>query len=588
MGLGSGTSYETNNESWVNPDDRMWEWLDSTANEAARVRRDEGNFSQLDRYLQLYYGEHFTTKMPTYRPPIVVNELRTLILSEASDLSDVNFRTYVMKDLRHGERDNQVERALRALWTRQQVDLKLIEAITWAAIMGTGFLRVSWDPDASNGMGDVVVDALDPRQVLPDPDAPDDRKMLFTIFESLLDTYEIRRLFPHKGKYVKPEDGYSEKQLNYRVGNTASLPPGMPLFGPMSNTESGFLGPGEEGYKKARARVLDCYIKDDTLETIVEQLKNPDGSGAVDEKGDPIVKQKRRMKYPRGRRIVGANGVILYDGPNTGPDFGLVRVSLEPTLGRFWGGVGFIKQTGEIQLAADKLASAVVENAIRLNNGIMVFTGSHGLDVETFTGMPGQIVQLGAGGQFDIKYPNAMPPDMVQAPWRMLDMQRRILGFPDPRTGQGGKGNVSPELTETEISQSQGTTRLRAKYLYYAVQNLSEMIVARMLENYTLPRVIPATEGEKFEPVVWEPVDITKNNGRGYAVYIDPASFQVVSRSMQRRLSLALYRMGAIDRRAALETLGWAHWEDVSERMDQAEKAMAMAQMQSKAQKGKK
>lgn len=581
MGLGGETNYEATEQDWSNPDDRMWSWLQATADEAARIRRDEAGFDQLDRYLKLYYGDHFPANMPSYRPPVVVNELRTLILSEASDLSDVNFRTYILKDLRHGARDNQAERALRALWTRQQIDLKVIEAVTWAAICGTGFLRISWDPDASNGMGDVVVESLDPRQVLPDPDAPDDKKMLFVIYESVLDTYEIRRLFPTKGKHVKPEESYSEKDVSYRTGH-ASMTPSRPYYGPMSNTEMGFNGPGEDGYKKARAKVLDCFIKDDELETIVEQLKGPDGQGVTDDAGNPVTKSTRRMKYPRGRRIVGANGVILYDGPSNSPDFGLVRVSLEPTLGRFWGGVGFVKQTGEIQLAADKLASAIVENAIRLNNGIMVFTGNHGLDVETFMGMPGQIVQLGAGGQFDIKYPNPMPPDMVQAPWRLLDMQRRILGFPDPRTGSGSKGNVSPELTETEISQSQGTTRLRAKYLYFAMQNLSEMIVSRMMENYTLPRVIPATEGEEFKPVIWEPVDVTRSNGKGYAVYIDPASFQVVSRSMQRRLSLALYRMGAIDRRAALETLGWAHWEDVAQRMDEAEKAMAMAKMQQK------
>jgi len=584
MSLGSGSGYETNEESWVNPDDQLWAWLDGTAAEAAKVRQDEAKFTQLDRWLQLYYGEHYTSRMPTYRPPVVVNELRTLILSEASDLGDVQFRTYILKDLRHGNRDTQAERALRALWTRQQIDIKITEAVTWAAIMGTGFLRVWWDPDAAHGMGDVVVDVLDPRQVLPDPDAPDDTKLLFVIYESVLDTYEIRRLFPRKGKYVNPEDSYSEKAMNYKSG-TANIPPGMPLFGPMSNTQTGFLGPGEEGYKKARARVLDMYIKDDTLTEVAEQLKNPDGSGVTDEEGNPVLKTRKEAKYPRGRRIVGSNGVILYDGPNNAPDFGLVRIALEPTLGKFWGGVGFVQQTAELQLAADKLASSVVENAIRLNNGIMVFTGNHGLDTDTFVGMPAQIVSLSAGGSFDIKYPPPMPDDMINAPERLLNLQRRILGFPDARSGSGGKGNVSPELTETEISQSQGTTRLRAKHLYFAVQRLSEMIVARMMENYTIPRVIPATEGESFQPVIWEPVQMDPNKHPGYAVHIDPASFQVVSKSMQRRLSLALYRMGAIDRRAALETLGWAHWEDVAERMDNAEKMAAMAKLQSKKSK---
>lgn len=585
MGLGADPVVPTVDPATPQPmsDQDKWRWLMTTANEAARVRRVEGNFDQLDRWLDLYYGDHYPSTMPTYRPPVVVNELRTLVLSESSDLSDINFRAFIMKDLRHGNRDEITERALRAVWSREQVDLKLIEALCWAAIMGTGFLRVSWDPDASNGMGDVVVEALDPRAVLPDPDAPNDRKMMFVIYRSVLDLTEIRRLWPWKGKEVEPEMQYSEPD---RQGS-ASEGSGWPYYGPMSSNIAGFnSGADGMGYKRARAEVYDMLIYDDTTETVVEQITLPGGIGATDAEGQPRVKSYKRMKYPKGRRITGANGVILYDGPNNEPDFGLIRVVLEPTLGRFWGGRGFVQQTGELQLAADKTASAIVENMIRLNNGILVVKGQTGLDWETFAGIPGQIVQLNMGGDFDIKYPNPMPPEMVQAPQMFLDLQRRILGFAPARMGQGGRGNVSPELTETEISQSQGPTRLRAKHLYFAVQRLCEMITARMMEKYTTPRAIPATEGESFKPVIWEPVDPTRNGGKGYSVYVDPASFQVMSRSMLRRLSLALFRMGAIDRHAVLETLGWPHWEEVAQRQNEAEKAMAMAQLQAKKKKG--
>ena len=84
---------------------------------------------------------------------------------------------------------------------------------------------------------------------------------------------------------------------------------------------------------------------------------------------------------------------------------------------------------------------------------------------------------------------------------------------------------------------------------------------------------------------MWEPVDVNVDNIKGYSVYIDPASFQVMSRSMLRRLSLALFRMNAIDRHAALEMLGWPHWEEVAKRMNEADKAMAMAKMASKKSK---
>lgn len=553
---------------------RLWEWMEQAAAESNRVRRHDADFDKFERWLDVYHGRHFPEAMPSYRPPVVVNELQTLMLNEASDLSDALFRVYVIRDPRTGERDKQAEKALRALWTREQIDLRLIEAIVWAELGGTGFLRVGWNPDSYYGLGDVSIEALDPRFVLPDPDAMDDRTWQFVATETVLDLATLRRLFPQKAHLIKPDDKYSER---HGMGDQAptGLQPTYPYQGPLSVGNS-LLG-GYPGYKKARVRTLDFHVRDDSLETVVEQARDPQDKELRDENDNPILAEIRRMKYPRGRRMVGANGIILYDGQNTNPggDFGILRVVLEPALAKFWG-TGFIQKTGELQLAADKLASAVVENAIRLNNGIVKSIGNTGLDWETFSSIPGQIVQINRDSNFEIMYPPAMPPDMVQAPWRMLDMQRRILGFPDPRTGTSGRGNVSPELTETEISQSQGVTRLRAKMLYHTVQRLAEMIFARMAFGYTSERAIPLSDGAQFDPAVWKPIEDPSK----YSVYVDPSSFQVMSKSMLRRLAVALYRMGVIDRRAALDTIGWPDAEAIAKRMDEADRAAAMAKLQ--------
>jgi len=543
----------------------LWEWLDSLTDHADRVRVEEAKFEQFDRYMDMYYGHHWPETMPSFRPPVVVNELRTLILNEASDLIDATPRIYVMRDPTNGQRDEDVERALRAIWVREEVDLKVMNAICWALILGTGFLRVQWDPDAANGLGDVIVNDVDPRFVLPDPDAVDDHKWAYVIVESFTDISEVRRLFPVSGMKVKPEDKWSIRDKRRDVPGTV----GSAGFysGPMSNQAS-LLGKELEGFKKARARVLDCVIRDDRTDIKVTEVKGPDGKEVLDEGGKPKLEIKEVPLYPNGRRIVGANGVILFDGdnPNPGGDFGIIRVILEPTLNKFWG-EGFVSQTMELQLAADSLMSGVVENAKRLNNGIVKATTNTGVDWESFAGMPGQIVQINQGSDFDIMYPHPMPPDMIQAPWQALDMQRRLLGFPQARAGESGRGNVSPELTETEITQAQGVTRLRSRMMYFIIKRLAEMIFARMASGYMTPRVIPAVEGERFKPVRWQPMERPER----YSLYIDPTSFQVMSRSMLKRFGLALYKLGAIDRLALLEAVGWPNWEEVAQRMQQAQ-----------------
>jgi len=559
----------------------LWRWLEDLATESDRVRRQDAGFDMFEKWMDLYRGRHWPGSMPSFRPPIVVNELRSLILSEASDLSDANLRLYVMKDPKNGGRDEDAERAVRALWVREQVDLKLVEAMMWALILGTGYLRIGWDPDGHQGMGDVTVRSEDPRHVLPDPDATDDRNMRFVLFETVLDIQEIRRLFPRTGMRVKPEDAWSVQDRN----SASASPQGVSwpsYMGPLHNDQS-LLGRGALGYKKARARVLDLYVEDPTTETVFAAKTDISGLPMKDTDGNVIYEESYRPKYPKGRRIVGANGVILFDDPNPNPggDKGVLRVILEPSLDSFWG-QGFVQQTGELQMAADKLMSAVVENAIRLNNGIVVATTNTGLDLESFSGIPGQLVQINPGSTFEIKYPTPMPPDMISAPGRMLDMQRRVLGFPDSRGGTGAPGNRSAEMTETEISQAQGATRLRGRMMYYTVQRLCEMIFARMASNYMTERTIPAVEGENFKPVIWKPLDRPER----YSIYVDPACFQIMSRTMLKRLGLALYRLRAIDRASLLEAIGWPEWEDTAKRLDQSEQMAAYMKMMAKRKVG--
>lgn len=566
VGVGRATNEPPENEP------ETWNWLESLAEESERIRKEESEIDRFDRNLDIYYGKHWPEMLPSYKPPIVVNELRTLVLQEANDLSEPQLRVYIMKDPRHGGRDLEAERAFRAVWQREQVDLKVIYASVWAMVEGTGFLRAQWDADAARGMGDVVVNDLDPRVVLPDPDALDDRTWSYVIVDTIMDLEEVRRIFPVSGQRVTPDDTYSSGKQPKGIKTSSRY------TGPMSNYGM-LVGGTEYGYKKARVRVLDCLIQDSTVEKDFVVLRDKNGAPLEDENGAPQMFEQNVAKYPHGRRIVGANGVILLDGPVSYPpvdrgDFGIVRVVLEPTLGRFWGH-GMIQQTAELQLAADKMESAVVENAIRLNNGMVRAIGNTGLDMDSFASIPGQLVQINTGSQLDIIYPPPMPSDMIHASDRMLDKQRRVLGFSDRRVGESGRGNVSSDLAETEISQAQGNTRLRSRMLYFTIQRLSQMIFSRMIHGYTTDRIIPAVEGEAFAPVQWRPVE----NPQDYSLYVDPASFQVMSRTMLRRLGLALYRAGAIDRKSLLEHQGWPDWEDTAKRMDEREQNMIQAKM---------
>lgn len=550
-------------------EERWWRWIEDAAQSSRRARQEDAEFDRFENFLDVFDGQHWPTNMPSFRPPVVANELRTLILSEASDLTEGQLRIFISKDRRFGNRDEERERAFRAIWRREQVDLKLMMATVWGLVIGTAFMSVDWDVDAHGGFGDVRVEADDPRTVLPDPQAVDDKNWTYCIKERILSLMEIRRRWPQSGWRVEPEDGFSQKDPA-----PAGREPGMtaPFYmGPLTNDDS-LLSTGFPGYRVAAAKVYIVRLQDPTLEEVYVET-------GKDESGTPKMEKRLKPKYPYGRIVIAANRVVLADGPNMNPsgDFGTVRLLLEPSPGKFWGR-GFVHQTSELNLAADKLLSMTIENGIRLNNGIVKMTTNTGLDMETFAGIPAQIIQINPGSEFDIVYPNPMPAEMVQAPERYLDLQRRILGFPDARSGVSGRGNVSPDLTEAEIVQAQAVTRLRSRMMYSTVQRLAEMIFSRMIYGYTTERAIPAVEGEAWKPAIWTAVD----NPLDYSVYVDPASINVMSKTALRRLGIALFKLRAIDRAALLERMEWPDWETVSARLDKADQMAAQAKAMAK------
>jgi hypothetical protein len=147
------------------------------------------------------------------------------------------------------------------------------------------------------------------------------------------------------------------------------------------------------------------------------------------------------------------------------------------------------------------------------------------------------------------------------------------MGYPTSRTGAGTHGNIAAELAETEISQSMGLTRLRGRLLYQSVQKAVEMLFARMAQFYQTPRHLPYIQDGRWRSVKWEPVAAPE----AYAVHVDPASFQIRSKTMMQRIHLALAKMGKMPTGRLLNALEIPDAEKIAEELKQELTLMALA-----------
>jgi CheY-like chemotaxis protein len=456
-----------------------------------------------------------------------INEMKRLILSELSDLTDNSPTVYVTANPRTAERDDGVERAIQAFWQRYFVDLTILDVCADAAIWPCGFFEVPWDPLLAGGQGEIVVRARAPQTVFPDPFATSDEDWRYVVTLDVMDVNEVRQKWPDHGHRVRPDVAQPQDLQPFMT--SPGRPSGLGILTPLYPISS----PIPSGGMDTRVSVYSLRCKDTTLEAYPYEHFNNEG-----------IRQLRRgvrYKYPQGRLVQCTADVVLYDAQMPyGDGFDLIQTLLQPPVHRFWPKRSLVAELLELQRAADKAESLTLENMLRLQKGLVLADANSGIDSRTFADIPGQVILKRPGSTVEIVRPPPLPPDLVLSGARYRSYMRELLGHQPTREGVQGRGNVSAELTETEITQAMGLTRLRARYLYKAVSRLVSKVLARMGQFYTHTRVLPYMQGQQWKPVIWEPL----RHWEEYAAHVDPTSFAIQSKTMVKRLAVMLARIG--------------------------------------------
>jgi hypothetical protein len=173
-----------------------------------------------------------------------------------------------------------------------------------------GFMGITVDKYATGIFGqpgEHRLQRIDPRYVWPDPHAESWqwRDMKYLIIARPMDMSDVRKLWPDKAGKVKPMSS-----LSWADGREELNPDNTRGTQHMDRRN----GKGEYQIgKRDRVLVMECYVRDGRTRRVPqgydefgEPIKNADGSIACE-----YVE-----RYPRGRLIIVANGVLLRDTQN--------------------------------------------------------------------------------------------------------------------------------------------------------------------------------------------------------------------------------------------------------------------------------
>lgn len=557
-----------------------------------------------DERWKFYNDEQWGSKRPSYKSSPVMNIIKITIQSMLPILTDARPGFNVLPeeptDFPFAEI---LSEATQSWWDRSGMDHTLIEVLMDSFIYDAGIMKVAWNQDLLEGIGDIDCKIIDPRNIYIPYEARDFDKECGWVIETMDKTVgELKRKFPDKAKIIVSDETYKngDKDMEESMKDTK-----VHLQSPIDKNDPTSEKPasGRKDDDRKTCKVAECWIDDDSLVEFFEE----------DEEGNKVRKYKKR--FPKGKLViilVNQKRVLWSDGnPYKHGKKPYIRFVDTILPRRFWGD-GEVKPLMEIQKCINKTLANIIDYMNLMGNPIWKNEKGSGVDSNKLRNSIGLILEPNKNMSNSVTREIAPPlPEYVMELYNLLQRAaEQISGSSEITQGRRPKGVSAAAAIEAIQEAANTRIRLKERNMQVSLSQLGEMVIQLMMQFYTEPRMtrITGKEGwpEFFEFFV-EPIDdrvvYSKRKygfDEGRRQYEPLEDFQqgspskgifdvkvmagtAVPHEKAQRVNVAfrLFEQGVIDDEELLETLEWPNKEEIIKRMqEKREQAAAMAAQQ--------
>jgi len=446
-----------------------------------------------DKWLKWYGGQQWDWRRPSYKASPSMNVLRPAvqtvlpIMTDASPDFDINPQEptdYQFADTLNKLVDN--------WWARRNMQVTLTYNILDCLIFPCGIMKVVWN-DELDGIGDIECTRVDPRNIYIDADATDFTDAKYVIEEKWIGVAELKLKFPDKAQYITgartttdPKQKTESKTMAGDITLQSPIDQDIPL---QSNGDSDKNTSATAGQLKI-VRVLECWVRDETLDEM--QIEDKQNGG---------MKSVLKKKYPRGRviTILPDSQVLLQgvDNPYADGKFPYIRFIDTVVSGQFWG-EGEISPLIETQKLINKVGSTITDWCNRMTNGVWIVDDDSGVNTAMLTNQVGLIINKKRGTEVRREAAPNLPSEVFEfynLLMRLIDQQS---GIHDTSRGRTPTGVTAASAIQSLQDADQTRIRLKERNLQASLVQLGYMVVSRMLQFYTTPRVVRITGTQEW------------------------------------------------------------------------------------------
>lgn len=431
-------------------------------------------------YYKMFRGSQWKDRRPDYRHSAVFNLIWQDIQSTVPIITDPKPQISYIPE---GPEDRELAEIFNKLtdfdWVRKSLNTRLIAEVVYDGhIYGTGFGCCKWDPDGDHGLGSIEMPSEDPFFLYVDPDATSFDDALYCVKAEPKSLSYVKKMYPEKGRHVKSDVTEFSKQDRQDVM--------VVKFKSPSSNELLMEGSPQEAYRmNDQCLLITSYIKDDE---IVEEEKD------IEENGVKSKVYEQKLKYPNGRKIVSAGGVLLEDIPNPYEDgklpYARFRNYIDP---RQFYGISDVEQGEGPQVIFNKLISFSLDVLTLMGNPIWIVDETAGVDTDNLFNQPGMVLEKAPGSEVRREEGVQLQPYVMALIDRVKGWFDQIQGANDVTRGVKPEG-ISAGVAISQL-QDAAQTRIRQKSrnLEEFLQELGQLYLSRVLQFYTVPRVVRIT-----------------------------------------------------------------------------------------------
>lgn len=461
-----------------------------------------------------------------------------------------------------------LQAAIDEVMYREKGSSKCRQAFFNALTYGNGYLKITWDPSANKGEGQIRIDVIPTQNLFVDKVCTSFADCEMVLETSVRPLSEVQRRYPDKAHLLRPDTSqgsFGEMLSDESLGNNA-LNQSLQVYSPTEDQpriadKTIFTNPPfrrSQGKTDYLIEVAELWVKDYSEEEVEEQFVS-----AYDAWKRPIygIRKKKQPKYPYGRLITFGGGIVLQDVKNpyrTFPPYVLFQDIVNP---------GIFYSRGEPELLYDvqkefnKRRSQIMDNAAFVGNSVWVIEKDSGVKADRLTNTPGQIIEVNAGKAASVHRQN--PPEMPGWIMRAAELPVGDMMFIAGIAQGGPKGARSGTAMQEAVSAITRRTRMKTKQVEDALVDLGQILITMIQDFYTtskMIRIIGDFGNAAFVP-------FNRWNVRGqWDVKVEATNSAANSKVARRQEALQLFGMGVIDDRALLEAMEWPGREEVLRR----------------------